>query len=170
MGDFKEMSKVLIIDPEKCTGCRLCESICSLVHTGTCNPSLSRIRIIKYEKDGIDVPTVCQFCEEPLCMLACPVNAVYKDEKTGALITDEERCLGCKVCLVVCPFGGAGINKDEKIIRCDLCEGEPKCVDFCQTKAISYTEVEKVNMQLKRDRIERIAKAYLNYDKNGSRL
>lgn len=158
MGDFNKMEKILVVDPEKCTGCRLCESVCSLFHTGICNPSLSSIRIIKYEEEGIDMPTVCQQCEESICLLSCPVNAISKDEKTGALITNEERCIKCKTCLVVCPFGGATMDPDRKIIRCDLCGGSPTCVYFCQTKAISYAEVEKINMQLKRDRIKKIVK------------
>ena len=67
-------NKVLFIDFEKCTGCRTCEVACSLRNEGICNPVLSRISVIKWEDMGVDVPMVCQQCENPPCRAVCPVE------------------------------------------------------------------------------------------------
>ncbi|MBW1668075.1 MAG: 4Fe-4S binding protein [Deltaproteobacteria bacterium] len=56
------MQKVLLIDEEKCTGCRLCEAVCSAGHEGASNPSRSRIHVIKREWQGFMMPFICLCC------------------------------------------------------------------------------------------------------------
>jgi len=145
------MEKILFVDPEKCTGCKVCELVCSLEHENEINPTKSRIHAISWEEEGIDVPIVCQQCETPLCELACPKKATYRDPQTGAMLINEEECIGCRMCILVCPFGGPSINPDtRKTIKCDLCQGEPKCVEFCVTKALQYMPVSKAVLLRKR--------------------
>jgi Fe-S-cluster-containing hydrogenase component 2 len=71
--------KVLAVDHEKCTGCRLCELVCSVFHTGASNPSRSRIRVIKWENVGFYLPMTCQNCETSFCTEVCPTKACHKD-------------------------------------------------------------------------------------------
>lgn len=149
--------KILLIDAEKCTGCRICEIICSLHHEGECNPAKSRIHIIKWDEAGIDVPMLCQQCEIPLCEDACPVKAIYKDVETGALLIKDDVCNGCKICISFCPFGGISLDTNErKIVKCDLCGGDPKCVDFCPTEALRYAPVSRAIILKKRESAVRI--------------
>jgi len=145
------MQKVLLIDPEKCTGCRICEIWCSFFHERECNPSKARIHVIKWEERGLDVPMVCQQCEIAVCQRVCPVGAIIRDSNTGAVIVNEDLCIGCRICLAACPFGGCSINLDDKkVIKCDLCGGNPKCSEMCPREAIQYIPATRIVIKKKR--------------------
>lgn len=149
--------KILLIDVEKCTGCRICELICSLHHERECNPAKSRIHIIKWGEAGLDVPLLCQQCDIPLCESVCPVKAVNRDTKTGALLIKDDACIGCRMCVIVCPFGGVFEDMEKrKVIKCDLCEGDPKCVEFCPTEALQYMPITRAILLKKRASAERM--------------
>ncbi len=123
------MQKSLHIDPAKCTGCLQCEMACSYEHTGTINPSKSRIKVFDFEHEGRKVPYTCTQCADAWCMNACPVNAIVIDAATGAKVIREATCVGCKVCTIACPFGTVNYMADVgKVQKCDLCGGDPKCV------------------------------------------
>ena len=81
------MGKVLMLDMEKCTGCRTCELVCSVKHEGAANPSKSRIKIVKWEWEGRYVPMSCQQCVDAPCGQVCPVAAITRDRGTPWLIT-----------------------------------------------------------------------------------
>lgn len=138
------MEYVLVLKPEVCTGCRLCESVCSFHHEKVANPILSRIKVIKDELRGLDVPFVCLQCEDAPCISICPVGALSKNKDTGATILDDSLCIGCKACTIVCPFGAISINPTGKLFLCDLCDGDPQCVKFCTTKAVDYIRSDKL--------------------------
>ena len=146
------MDKVLIFSPNKCTGCGLCELICSLGHTQTCNPTRSRIRILRMEQKGVAVQTFCQQCEDAACIAACPVAAIAKNGSSGTIEIDHELCTLCEACVTACPFNGINLDdKDGKIIACDLCGGTPHCAEYCETKAIVFSEKTPVTLQKKKD-------------------
>lgn len=133
------MKKILMVDATKCTGCRICELVCSLSHEGECNPLKSRVRVFKVEEEGIDMPCVCLHCEDPVCRDVCPVDAIKTDPDTGAVLINEELCVGCRACTLVCPYGAIAMDISRGImLKCDLCDGEPKCVKFCLTNAIVF--------------------------------
>jgi carbon-monoxide dehydrogenase iron sulfur subunit len=135
------MGKVICIDQEKCTGCRVCEMACSIKHAGVVNPLRSRIKVDKSEWEGIYVPVACQQCESPVCLSVCPVNAISRDTNLNCIVIDYNRCIGCRMCVNACPFGGMSTDPiTEKIIKCDLCGGDPQCVRFCETKAVQYVD------------------------------
>ncbi len=151
------MQKMLIVDHEKCTGCRLCELVCSVYHDGVSNPTRSRIHIIKFHNQGFFFPMVCQQCQDAACMAICPKDAIYRDEELGRVMINYDLCIGCKMCVAACPFGGMGINKDGTVIKCDLCDGDPQCVRFCDMKAVDYVEASTVNLRKKREAVENLA-------------
>ncbi|HEY42186.1 MAG TPA: 4Fe-4S dicluster domain-containing protein [Dehalococcoidia bacterium] len=135
------MAKVLVIDYEKCTGCRLCELVCSVKHEGVSNPARSRIKIVKWEMEGRYVPMSCQQCESAPCQAVCPVKALSRDETLNRVIVDYDACIGCRMCVAVCPFGAVGFDVlGKRIIKCDLCDGVPLCADFCEVGAIQYVD------------------------------
>ena len=136
------MAKKLVIDSEKCTGCRICEMACAVNHTGAVNPLRARIRILKWEWEGRYVPSQCRQCASPACQAACPVDAIYRDDILDRVMIDYDKCIGCRACIDACPFGMIGFDPvDQQVIKCDLCGGDPQCVRFCDTKAIVYTDV-----------------------------
>lgn len=149
--------KALVVEVDKCTGCRLCEIFCSFQKTKTCNPARSRINVMKWEEDGINIPFMCQQCEDPLCAQVCPMNAIEKDEERGVIKTNYEKCIGCKMCIVVCPVGGATFDPiEKKVIQCDLCDGDPLCVKVCPTNAINFVKLVTVGTAKKRKVLERV--------------
>ena len=154
------MQEVLMIDYEKCTGCRLCELVCSVMHDGVSNPARSRIKVMKWESEGIYVPVSCQQCEDAPCMNVCPVKAISRDEDTDAVMVDYNVCIGCRSCVAVCPFGAMNYNIiDRKVFKCDLCGGDPQCAKFCEVHAISYVDADRISVLKKKDAAERLTSA-----------
>ena len=142
------MPKMILPIVERCGGCRECETICSWAHNkGVINPRRGRITVVKDEAEGIYIPFMCLQCEEPYCMKVCPVGAITEDSETKAKIIREEVCIGCRLCVIACPFGGAGFDPEKrKSIKCDFCKdiGEPQCVKWCPKDALQLVDTERV--------------------------
>jgi carbon-monoxide dehydrogenase iron sulfur subunit len=133
------VDKVLVLDYTKCTGCRECELVCSIQHEGVSNPARSRIKVVKMEWEGRYVPVVCQQCESAPCISICPVKAISRDESLNRVAVNYDICIGCRMCIAICPFGGMSFDMlAQKVMKCDFCDGDPQCVRFCETKAIRY--------------------------------
>lgn len=139
------MSKVLVLDVKKCSGCRTCELICSFELKGWINPYLSRIKRITIPEDLQFVPLTCMQCEEAPCYLACPSGAIYRNAD-GVLKIDQDMCIGCRMCIMACPIG-APIMADDEVHKCELCDGEPKCVENCTKKALTFVDKKEVGME-----------------------
>jgi len=133
------MKKIMCIDYDLCTGCTTCQMVCSLSHEGECSPKKSRIHIVKEEEKAIYIPVICRQCEHPACLTLCPVNAIHKDSVTGIILIDQQLCNGCGICVTSCPYGAISLYPDKgTAFVCDLCGGEPKCVEFCPTGVLRY--------------------------------
>lgn len=151
------MEKALIVDWKKCAGCRTCEIICSLSHDNVCNPALSRIRIIRDEKNLFYYPGACAGCSEPVCKAVCPVKAISRSPESGAWVVNEEKCIGCRECVNHCPFGAANLHLvRKKSFKCDLCGGDPMCVKFCRPHALRYDYVDVSSRFRRRSRAEEV--------------
>ena len=149
--------KVLSINHEKCTGCRLCELVCAVKHDGISNPIRSRIKVMKWEHEGLYIPVSCQQCQEAPCLSACPGGAISRNEDLARVEVDYNLCIGCRTCVSVCPFGAMGFNHiDKKVIKCDLCDGDPQCARFCEVNAIEYVDACDVAIVKKKTAAERI--------------
>jgi carbon-monoxide dehydrogenase iron sulfur subunit len=123
------------IDSEKCIGCGICEYICALEKEGFPDPLRSRIRISRLNP-FINVAMVCRFCENPSCVTACSRRVLKQSEKGGILLVDEARCNGCEWCIKACQYGGIVLHPEHKVVACDLCDGKPKCIEFCPEEAL----------------------------------
>lgn len=146
------MEKILLVDYEKCTGCRLCEMVCSVEHAGVNSPSRSRIHVIKWQWEGFELPMLCQQCEEAPCVAVCPKDALSLDSSLSRVVLDYDLCIGCKMCVVACPFGGIGIDTAvRQVIKCDLCDGDPSCARHCDPGALQFVPASSVNLVKKRD-------------------
>lgn len=154
--------KKILIDPQKCSGCRYCELACVFNKEKTLQPSLARIQVFYNWDEGLSVPIVCYHCEDAPCINACPTGALNRNEH-DAVVVDYEKCLGCRVCTIACPFGAITYSTEKsKILKCDLCSGDPVCVKFCSTGAIKYDEPDKLAVQKKKTVANNVLAAVLS--------
>jgi predicted molibdopterin-dependent oxidoreductase YjgC len=139
----------LMIDLERCIGCKSCEAACKAEHG--LGPTENRNRVVwlaHHDKPGLDFLTLsCQHCERPACVRACPVNpkAINKHPQTGVVEINESLCTGCGECVVACPYGAMGYDQiDHHAVKCDLCSARredglrPACATVCPAGAISF--------------------------------
>lgn len=130
-------------DGERCIWCRSCELICSLYHEGLCSPSLSRIRISLNIFELSVEAYVCRNCKDPSCFKICPSGAIRWDEEIRSYRIFEDECTACGLCAKACPYN---VTKNiiffnptrNAYVKCDLCSGNPQCVQICPSKALKY--------------------------------
>jgi carbon-monoxide dehydrogenase iron sulfur subunit len=126
--------KKLSVVPNLCIGCRECELMCSISHRGRFNPAEARIRVEYDAESNCYSPVICRHCDEPACAEVCPAEAIVRDEKTGAMVIDEEKCVSCLECVDACPYDAIHVASDGTVLKCDLCGGEPMCARFCSKR------------------------------------
>lgn len=97
------------------------------------------------------LPTMCQQCENAPCVSVCPTGASYRDED-GVVLVDKEKCIGCKYCMMACPYGVRSWNTAEKCVeKCTLCghltsqDKLPACVKSCAAGARFYGDLDDPN-------------------------
>jgi anaerobic carbon-monoxide dehydrogenase iron sulfur subunit len=122
---------------DACTGCQLCQAACSLHVFGGYNPGKSMLKIRRMWENLVHVPVVCEQCADPICQRVCPVQAIARDEQTGAVVIDQEKCISCGLCSQYCPLEMIHVELDtNKAYKCDLCGGQPACVQACPVQAL----------------------------------
>ena len=135
------MANTLIVDPDTCTSCRLCELVCSERRLGAYRPSRTGIRVAIDADQAFYFPIVCIQCEDAPCIDACPVQALVRDPTTNAVVVVAEECDVCGLCEPACPYGTIRCL-DGQALKCDLCGGDPECVRFCAPGALRYEPAE----------------------------
>lgn len=132
------MQKTLVITPSRCTACRTCELACSFKHQSVHGPGLSRIRAFM-KTEGKNMILTCFQCDDAACVRACPVEALSRNDETGAIEVLEDRCIRCGACSGACPFGHMDQERNGCLaVKCDLCKGDPACATFCPTRTLEY--------------------------------
>ena len=174
------MNYFVVADPIKCIGCRTCMIACVVEHSGedifyenpeeiNFNPKLEVVKNAQ-----VSVPIQCRQCEDAPCAKACPQDAISKVD--NAIIVDQQKCIGCKNCMLACPFGAINLNDaesgctvdlssltDDKLFciekmvanKCDLCRGSekgPACVRVCPTSAFKIVKEEDLATAVKNKR------------------
>jgi len=166
----------LVVHPDRCLGCRSCELACAVAHSESKTllgalqeekPPKARVWV---EKGGsFSAPLQCRHCEKAPCIEVCPTAALRRRDAGSPVALDHERCIGCRWCILACPFGVIRMDpKDGAVVKCDLCaertaRGEiPACVESCHVGALTLENVADV-VQDKRQafllRIERATEA-----------
>ncbi len=126
------MTMKLKSDEKKCVGCLLCTVACSAKHLKTFNPEYSDCAVVdRFPEPGDYHVHHCIQCEEHPCSGSCPEEAFYEDKKLGIWRIDWAKCTGCGNCVEVCPYEGCWLSPKEKSLKCDLCDGNPECVQVC---------------------------------------
>jgi carbon-monoxide dehydrogenase iron sulfur subunit len=151
--------KELLIRPERCLGCRSCELACAVEHanTKTLLAAIAETPRPQYRvhvmTDGQGfLPLQCRNCEDAPCLQACLTGALHRDER-GVVTCATEICVGCWMCIMVCPFGIITQKSGERRInKCDRCpdRDEPACVNACPVNALVYAEIDDLALEKRR--------------------
>nr|MDO8119182.1 4Fe-4S dicluster domain-containing protein [Candidatus Sigynarchaeota archaeon] len=157
-----QSQKIIVVDPDLCTGCEVCETACGFSHEGVFNSPNSRIKRIRIEP-SINSALNCQFCAEPPCVAVCPQKCMEKDEKLGIIRVNGTKCDGCGFCMRACPFGAITLHsRTKKAILCDLCESveekQPQCALFCPKEAIKVFSLNSFSQEARRTQLLALVK------------
>ena len=167
------MAKIIVVDQERCLGCKTCVIECAMAHSNARNLAEAisaesgepapQPRVHVEPLGAFGMPLQCRHCEDAPCITVCPTEAIHRYSETGPVVLDQDRCIGCKFCLLVCPFGVIDVSRDGKaMIKCDLCierteaGEEPACVAGCPTKALQFRDVEDYLRERRRRAAENI--------------
>lgn len=176
-GNLNHNRMGVLVDATVCIGCRKCEWACkgshdlerdsfdSFQNDETLDvkrrPSADNLTVVnKYIGNSEQtIKLQCMHCDYPACVSACIVGAITKKE-TGAVVWDTDKCIGCRYCMVACPFQIPAFEYekalDPKIVKCDFCVNQtesgkiPACVDICPVEALTYGTREELLVEAKR--------------------
>jgi len=177
------LNRTIFIDKDKCVGCYSCIVACKLEHSlppepvkpplgNPTGPNLIRVyqvgpQIHDDEVHQYFLPIPCLHCLDAPCIKACPRSALYKDNDTGITLIDEDKCIGCKFCLWVCPYGAPQFY-DGRMYLCDLCIhriGEERqkgrqtaCEAACPARAIHVGTTAEISALIGEKAAERAGK------------
>ena len=149
---------VIVIDVQKCLACKTCELECAVAHSqakalveALAESPRPSTRVSVMDAEGFAIPLQCRHCEDAPCIRICPTKAIDRLDKDQPVLIDQDKCIGCKWCIMVCPFGVIEMDDERRVlIKCDLCnerlkEGElPACVAACPTHAIEFKTIDEV--------------------------
>ncbi len=149
------MEKIIVIDSKRCLSCRSCELACAVAHSESKDlvksikeKTAPQKRVTVESVGSLAVPLQCRHCEDAPCITVCPTRAIDRTNLDSPVLVDSARCIGCKWCIIVCPFGVIKTDKKGKaIIKCDLCIERlnknlaPACVEACPTKTLKFVNI-----------------------------
>ena len=177
----------VLVDTTVCIGCRNCEYACKKAHDLPTEPLASyedksvlqiprrpddkALTVVNRPDGACSVKVQCMHCARPACVSACIVGALSKEEN-GAVVWAEDKCIGCRYCMVACPFQIPAFEYGKalkpRIMKCDFCaarraKGElPACVEICPVEALTYGPREEL-VNVARNRIRRTPERYVNH-------
>ncbi|MCX7797620.1 MAG: 4Fe-4S dicluster domain-containing protein [Melioribacter sp.] len=183
----------VLVDTTACIGCRKCEWACKVAHNlptlplesyddrsvfrNMRRPDDKALTVVneypakRQEEFPINVKIQCMHCDHPACVSACIVGAFSKEE-IGAVVWDTKKCIGCRYCMVACPFQipAFEFNKaiQPEIRKCDFCfqrtkEGKlPACVEICPMEALTYGKREEL-VKIAHEKIKLYPERYINH-------
>lgn len=196
-GPRKGVRFAMAIDLNKCIGCRRCAYACVMENNQGRNLNIEWIKVLGVERkefpeilgsqldyemaplpDTVYIPISCMHCENPPCVMVCPVRATWK-ESDGIVVVDYDRCIGCRYCIAACPYGARYFNWAKPVVpvlelnpnmhilgnvprvphvveKCTFCiqrtrdGGVPACVEVCPVGARVFGDLNDPNSPIRR--------------------
>lgn len=138
----------MVMRQNRCVDCEKCKVACVKTNHvpayGYRTTILESMKLTGPETTGrVFVPVLCNHCNRPPCVRVCPTKATFKDEKTGIVMMDSKKCIGCKICMAACPYNARYFNGETRAIdKCNFCfdtrlskgKKNTACVEACPTK------------------------------------
>ena len=158
------MRAAFLFDPDRCTACEACRIACAIENNEGRDTGWRTISTFNPQRHP-DLPTrhlslACNHCDTPACSLGCPAAAYDRDEKTGAVLLDPEKCIGCRYCSWVCPYDAPKFDDTRGVMtKCTFCkhrvdkapagatpgvdpEYTPVCVSSCIANAMHFGDLD----------------------------
>jgi len=144
---MSQKQMTLVIDLDRCIGCCGCEVACKQENDVDLEVNWNKVVNVGPigtfpDLEQYFLPAVCQQCEKPECVRVCPTGASYKRAEDGIVLINKEVCIGCRYCVMACPYGVRNFNPAKKVVeKCTLCiqlqaiDQKPACVKACAAKA-----------------------------------
>jgi Fe-S-cluster-containing dehydrogenase component/DMSO reductase anchor subunit len=140
---------LFVLDLDRCTGCAACVVACNTENEVAEGMSWRRIHTFNQQRLAtapvFHFTLACNHCHEPACLYNCPANAYTKEPSTGAVLVNQDSCMGCRYCAWVCPYEAPQYNANVGIMeKCTFCEHRlnedrsPACVTACPTAALRF--------------------------------
>jgi phenylglyoxylate dehydrogenase beta subunit len=127
----------ITFDAAQCDGCGLCMNACAETRGS------ARIQVLPEGKTY--ALGLCRQCGDPHCVSACPAGALTKDDGTGVIAWDGDKCVDCLLCTVGCAYAGIALDaQSRRVVKCDTCDGAPACAAACPTKALRYVTTARI--------------------------
>jgi protein NrfC len=116
----------MVIQQDNCIDCERCSAACAATNDvpsyGWRTKVFEQINPDSVERRTEFIPVLCNQCNNPACVRACPTKATYKDKTTGIIMTDQEKCIGCKTCMSACPYNCRYFNEEVMAVdKCNFC-------------------------------------------------
>lgn len=142
-------------DADNCIGCHCCQVACKDVNRLDVGQDFRHVTSY-VSGSGWDVHMYhmsisCNHCDDPACANVCPTGAMHKDPETGLVLHDDGKCIGCRSCVMACPYGQPVMIDDLNVVhKCDACAGlrlqgeEPSCVASCPQRVLEFGDIEEL--------------------------
>lgn len=149
------MQLAFFVDATRCINCKTCEVACKDANDSVVGRRMRRVRTFEGGEfphvHAYNISMACNHCEDPACVKQCPARAYTKRASDGVVIHDPEKCIGCRYCTWVCPYGAPQYDEIEgRVRKCNLCVEEldrgeaPICVSSCPLRAIEIGPLDEI--------------------------
>lgn len=147
--------KGFYFDSSRCVNCKTCQVACRVKNdlpVGAFFRTVDSFETGSFPNVGLyHISHACNHCADPACVRNCPTGAMYQDEADGTIQHNDDVCIGCRSCIMACPYGAPVYLEDEGIVgKCNACidtreeDGEPTCVAACGMRALEFGDFDEL--------------------------
>jgi len=155
----KEKNLAMVIVGDRCIGCDACYVSCKTDWDVPAMKEAFRTKVFEVEGEDVNgnptigfLPTLCNHCDNAPCVDVCPTGASFKRDEDGIVLVEPDMCIGCKACMVACPYDARYYNEEEQTVdKCTFClprisNGlDPACVTTCVGESRNFGDLNDEN-------------------------